>query len=832
LLESAGFSKANPYYIVPQGRVTEITNMKDAERLTILKDVAGTQVYEARRAESLKIMAETNNKRSKIDELLEYIKERLAELEEEKEELRGYQEKEKERRCLEYAYYSREQTALQNALDEIEEARLQGGENTDGNQKKFMDGEQEITDLEDEIKKLKRDMELLKLERRQMEDERRETAKKKATSEMEVKNLTDGLSATEQARTRHRDELKAVKHEIASKEAELEKIIPDYNNRKAKEAEVKHSLDTSEAARRRLYEKQGRSAQFKSKAERDKFLRNEIEELNATLGEQKANRINATEEVKALKSNIKKLEAEVDGLREQHSKWDGDRQALVAEIATAKDTLERLQEERKAARREDDKLESAIVNARNERDKFEGELSHSMDNSLFKGLATVRRLKREHNITGAYGTLAELMDVGEDYRVAAEQTAGNSLFHYIVDNAETASQLVDALYKQKGGRVTFVPLSQLRIRPTKLPKAGDAVPMISKIKFDKKYEKAFEQVFGKTIICPNLQVAGQYARSHGCNAITPDGDTTNRKGAMTGGYIDTRKSRLETVRAVTKWQDEYESLRQRVLEIREGTAKRDQEVTGAMSDLQKLEQKLRLHDDGYEPLKRDIRVKSAQVEKLKTQLEGTEKRKETVENLLKEYADSISGFEAEMASEFKKALSASEEHTLEQLNTELQELQKQWNELSKSRRELESRKKLLEIDLRENLRLKLDNLDSQEFDTNASSSSGNLKEAQRDLKRITKQAAAIEAKIQEAEAQIEAAEVKVTELEKEKNEKEVRQGEIAKEITRHQKMMEKSVQKKATYSNALADCAKNIRNLGVLPEEAFERFATTDSKKV
>jgi len=302
LLESAGFSKANPYYIVPQGRVTEITNMKDAERLTILKDVAGTQVYEARRAESLKIMAETNNKRSKIDELLEYIKERLAELEEEKEELRGYQEKEKERRCLEYAYYSREQTALQNALDEIEEARLQGGENTDGNQKKFMDGEQEITDLEDEIKKLKRDMELLKLERRQMEDERRETAKKKATSEMEVKNLTDGLSATEQARTRHRDELKAVKHEIASKEAELEKIIPDYNNRKAKEAEVKHSLDTSEAARRRLYEKQGRSAQFKSKAERDKFLRNEIEELNATLGEQKANRINATEEVKVLKT--------------------------------------------------------------------------------------------------------------------------------------------------------------------------------------------------------------------------------------------------------------------------------------------------------------------------------------------------------------------------------------------------------------------------------------------------------------------------------------------------------------------------------------------------
>ena len=37
LLETAGFSRANPYYIVPQGRVTRITNMKDSERLDLLK---------------------------------------------------------------------------------------------------------------------------------------------------------------------------------------------------------------------------------------------------------------------------------------------------------------------------------------------------------------------------------------------------------------------------------------------------------------------------------------------------------------------------------------------------------------------------------------------------------------------------------------------------------------------------------------------------------------------------------------------------------------------------------------------------------------------------
>ena len=85
-----------------------MTNAKDHERLALLKEIAGTRVYEQRRAESLRIMADTDIKRGKIYELLDYIELRLAELEEEKEELKEFQEKDKERRCMEYALYQRE----------------------------------------------------------------------------------------------------------------------------------------------------------------------------------------------------------------------------------------------------------------------------------------------------------------------------------------------------------------------------------------------------------------------------------------------------------------------------------------------------------------------------------------------------------------------------------------------------------------------------------------------------------------------------------------------------------------------------------------------------
>ncbi|RDL37443.1 Structural maintenance of chromosomes protein [Venustampulla echinocandica] len=830
LLESAGFSRSNPYYIVPQGRVTTLTNMKDAERLNLLKEVAGTQVYEARRTESLKIMADTNNKRAKIDESLEYIKERLAELEEEKEELRGYQEKDKERRCLEYAFYHREQTALVTALDEIENLRQDGIEGTDENREAFMEGERAISEVDDEIKQVNRQMELLKLERRQLEEDRRETSKAQAKIELDVKTFTAGLSATEQARAQQQQDLKAVKQDIAAKEAELGQILPEYTKRKAKETEVKQNLDIAEATQNRLYNKQGRSSQFKNKAERDKWLRGEIEQLNTALGEQKANRINADEEVKASQLRIQNLEEGIAGLRERLDGWGGSRQALSQEITTAKDALEKLTDQRKLLRREDDKLESVIADARREKERAESTLSHTMDGATSRGLATVRRLKQEHNIQGAYGTLAELIDVTETYRVAAEQTAGASLFHYVVDNDETATQLMDALHKQRGGRVTFMPLNQLRPKSTNLPKAADAVPLMSKITHEKRFEKAINQVFGKTIICPNLTVAAQYARSHNCTAITPEGDTANKKGALTGGFIDTRKSRLEAVRAVNTWRDEFESLRTRALEIRQEVERKDQEITVAMGGLQKQEQKLRQLDDSFEPLKSELRSKSSYLERERDQLEAHLRRREVVEKMLKDYSDNLGGFEAELATDFKKALSANEERQLEQLTTTVSDLRKQWNDLSKSRRELEGRKQLIEVDLRENLRMKLDQLNSQEIDSNASGGSGTLKESQRELKRIQRAIANVVAKLQENEAHIEQAEIRLGNLHKIKVQKEETQQEIARAIEKHQKRMEKSVAKKALLAASAAECAKNIRDLGVLPDEAFEKYSNMESK--
>ena len=70
----------------------------DSQRLKLLREVAGTRVYDERKSESQVILKETEGKREKIEDLLKYIEERLQTLEEEKEELKQYQKWDKMRR--------------------------------------------------------------------------------------------------------------------------------------------------------------------------------------------------------------------------------------------------------------------------------------------------------------------------------------------------------------------------------------------------------------------------------------------------------------------------------------------------------------------------------------------------------------------------------------------------------------------------------------------------------------------------------------------------------------------------------------------------------------
>ena len=119
ILESAGFSRSNPYYLVSQGQVQSLAVMNDAQRLELIKQVAGTHVYEERRSETVATLEDTDAKRGKVEEVISSIEVRLAELEGEREELAAWQRLDRSRRAIEYSLYSSELARAQAELEAL-----------------------------------------------------------------------------------------------------------------------------------------------------------------------------------------------------------------------------------------------------------------------------------------------------------------------------------------------------------------------------------------------------------------------------------------------------------------------------------------------------------------------------------------------------------------------------------------------------------------------------------------------------------------------------------------------------------------------------------------
>jgi structural maintenance of chromosome 3 (chondroitin sulfate proteoglycan 6) len=823
LLESAGFSKANPYYIVPQGRITSITNMKDAERLNMLKEVAGTHVYETRRTESVRIMEDTTAKRSKVDELIKTIRDRLGELEEEKNELREFQDKDRERRCLEYTIHHRDEEALKEAIEEQEQSRAEGLERGDENRELLAEQEAELESIDAAIAELHQQLSILSEEKAQLERERKDTAKEKAAVEYDVETLTDGQNAEQQARSQAVTELHDVQAQIAEREAQLEELMPRFNALREQEQDAQQQMRDTEATRARLYTKQGRNSRYRSKKERDADLRRQISDINVQLATRKAITMQVAEDTAELEETISQLEEDIASMRNRLSNRGDEQQKIAEQVEEAKTEKEGLNDQRKEIWREEAKLDAILHQAQQELEKAERFLAQMMDQGTSRGLESVRRIVKQHNIQGAYGCLGELFEFPEKYKTAIEVTAGTSLFHYVVDNDQTATRIVDILQREKGGRVTFMPLNRLNPKIPNLPTASDVVHLLAKLKYEDRFTKAFQQVFGKTIVCPNLQAASQYARSHGVSAITPDGDRSDKKGALTGGFHDTRNSRVDAMKRYAKARQENEQLSERKAQLSQDLRSLDQQVTKAGSTLQKLQEGRQNMEGGYGPLVEELKRRDAELHSRRDELERKRRQRDNIESLVRDQSQQLSDFETELASPFQKVLSDDEERQLKAASDILPDLRKRHAEISAQSSELQAQKSEIEIELRENLRLRLDQLQAQDADASASSGSGSstrLNERKKDLKRLTKALNQVTSKLAENEKAIEDAQQEVQTQEAARAEKQQEVDNLNKAIRDQQKNFQKYAQRRGAIQNRLTDVTAAIRALGVLPDLA------------
>ncbi|KAM3587033.1 Structural maintenance of chromosomes protein 3 [Umbelopsis sp. WA50703] len=832
LLEAAGFSRSNPYYIVPQGKVTALTNAKDADRLQLLKEVAGTKVYEQRRTESTRLIAESDSKRSKIDELLKYIQEKLRELEEEKQELDEYQTLDRERRSLEYTIYAREQADANRKLEELEENRARDVETSSFKRQQQADNENALNELEAQLRAVEQQVDLLELERGQALEERETMLKRKVQLELNTKDLEESQLSDQDYKAKIENERQSIDSEIAAKESELASILPQYDEIMSQAVGLKKELANAQQQQQALFDKQARLSRFASKEERDSWLNNEINELNAAIEAQRSQGQQSEQSKHAVEQRLVKLDGDLARAKQESDKRQAEIDTLDERHSELRAQRDDYTERRKELWRADAKLDSVLQNCRDEVRKAERILAGAVDKKTSAGLAAVQRISKKLQLQGVYGPLYELFEVDDRFRTAVETTAGGSLFHVVVDNDNTATKLLEAMTAEKAGRVTFMPLNRLRTHPILYPSSNDAIPMMSKLKFDPKYQKAFEQVFSRTIVCQNLGVAAAYSKSHGFNAITLEGDRIDSRGALSGGYNDIRLSRLEAAKNMKKWQAKLEEEKERGIRIKEDITRLDQQITNVLSQAQLADTKRRLAQDQRDPLASQLQTINKERESLQATLVAKNKAIEDIQGNIEQLRFQLQAYQQELVSTVTQELPGEEQALLRQLTSQVEQLRSSLSQISASRSEIEARKLTLEDELQVNLKRRRDDLTMKQTllrndvdGKQLATVRKKLERAEKKIARATKRLTEIDTELEDLQAQNQQ---HATDLEELRN----KQNDINRSLSRQEKNVEKYLLKRSLLLQKKNECTSNIRDLGVLPEEAFEKYTKMTMEKL
>ncbi|CAG9833392.1 unnamed protein product [Diabrotica balteata] len=843
LLESAGFSNSNPYYIVKQGKINQMATAPDAHRLKLLREVAGTRVYDERRDESMTILRETEVKLQKIQEFLRTIEERLSTLEEEKEELKQYQNYDKIRRALEYIIHELELNENKKKLSDLEKQRNESGteqEKLANNLKKAQDI---IKNLVKKIKELKKELTTKKEERDILNNDYQHLIKEKAKLDLIIKDLSEEVLGDNKSKERAENELARLNQSIKEKEAELEKVKPQYEHMKKKEEECSRELSLKEQKRKELYAKQGRGSQFTSRDDRDRWIQNELKSLNKQLKDKKDHRDKLEVDLKRDATKTveltKKIEEQSQELERQKNFID-EHNKQCYELKKNKDQYQATRNEHW---RKENNVQQNLSSLKEELAKADQKLRSMVGKPILNGRDSVRKVLetfiarggREADVAKHYhGPVIENFDCEKSIYTAVEVTAGNRLFHHVVDTDMIGTQILKEMNRQKlPGEVNFMPLNRLNVRDQDYPNDSDAIPMVSKLHYDHKYDKAMRYLFGKTLICRNMEVATKLARTTGLDCVTLDGDQVSSRGSLTGGYFNVLNSRLEMQKTRSETMEQIKQCEQDLKSLRLELGKTETAINGIVSEMQKTETKNSKAKGIYDKVKGELRLMREELSNIERFRGPKERSLAQCKSSLEAMQTTKEGLESELHQELLAQLSVHDQAQVDSLNDDIQRLQKENKEAFSTRMKLEAEKNKLENLLTNNLIRRRDEvlhalqeISLEDRKRQLVNSKGELEEIDKKVDKINKDLTAVENKIKDLTKKLKTEQSELDSWKKKEKDAQDRIDEDAKHL-------EKFASKQNLLEQKIAESVEKINQLGALPaQDLYSHFIKMSSRSL
>ncbi|KAG5113518.1 hypothetical protein JHK82_036787 [Glycine max] len=451
LFHSVQLNVNNPHFLIMQGRITKVLNMKPPEILSMLEEAAGTRMYETKKEAALKTLEKKQSKVDEINKLLDQeILPALEKLRKEKTQYmqwaNGNAELDRLRRfCIAYEYVQAERIK-DNAASEVEEVKAKIAEIDDI----AKTNQGEIKEMETKIAQL--------------------TAEKEASMGGEMKSLSEKVDALSQNLVRETSVLNNKEDTLRSEEANKANLVKNIE-------ELKHSVEEKSSAVKKAEEG---AADLKNKVdELTKSLEEHDKEYQGVLaGKSSGNEekcledqlrdakvaVGSTEtELKQLKAKISHCEKELKEKTNQLRSKREEANAVENELNTRQKDVENVRMELESLSYKEGEMEDLQKERMTEMDcmqKLKDEI-RNLSANLANVEFTYRDPSKNFDRSKVKGVVAKLIKVKDRSTMTAlEVTAAGKLYNVVVDTENTGKQLL-----QNGNlrrRVTIIPLNKIQ----------------------------------------------------------------------------------------------------------------------------------------------------------------------------------------------------------------------------------------------------------------------------------------------------------------------------------------------------------------------------------
>ena len=585
------------YSIIGQGQIDKILSGKPEERRELFDEAAGIVKFKRRKATTLKKLDEERQNLVRVTDILSELTKQLGPLEKQSETARIYLAKREELKELDVNLFLLDHQRTGELLKELEEKLEQAQRELNEAQAAYDQTKIEYDRLEQELEDLNHRLDTLK-------EEQQQNALLKQQYEGQVQVLEEQISSGKQNSEHYQNRLTALGEDLDRRTQEKEKLAEDKLELQSRLKEIRASLSKETEALENIVSNVEECTQAVEDGKNEIIeilnsratTKGKVQRFDAMLEQLNIRKAEISQRILRLKSEEEVLEKERLNAQKQYDAVTAVIHSTNEECVRLDGEVQKLQDELK---KQNSQMEIGQTTYHREASRLES-LKNITERYDGYGNSIRRVMEQKNREPGIKGVVADIIHVQKDYEVAIETALGGSIQNIVTDNEQTAKRMIGFLKKNRFGRATFLPLSNISGRGglnqrDVLSEPGVVGTANTLVNADKEYSELVMYLLGRVLVVDNIDHAIAIGKKyrHSLRMVTIEGESLSPGGSMTGGAFKNNSNLLGRRREIEELERSVGILRKELEETQKSIGENRSRRNVLRDTIADFQQKLR-----------------------------------------------------------------------------------------------------------------------------------------------------------------------------------------------------------------------------------------------